>query len=40
MAHDRAEGDRFPMTQEFMSMMLGCGVPACRSRPASCRRPV
>jgi hypothetical protein len=23
MAHDRAEGDRFPMTQEFISMMLG-----------------
>jgi CRP-like cAMP-binding protein len=23
MAHDRAEGDRFPMTQEFMAMMLG-----------------
>jgi CRP-like cAMP-binding protein len=23
MAHDRAEGDEFPMTQEFMSMMLG-----------------
>ncbi|SDC73789.1 Crp/Fnr family transcriptional regulator [Belnapia rosea] len=23
MAHDRAEGDEFPMTHEFMSMMLG-----------------
>jgi CRP-like cAMP-binding protein len=23
MVHDRAEGDTFPMTQEFMSMMLG-----------------
>jgi CRP-like cAMP-binding protein len=23
MAHDRAESDRFPMTQEFMAMMLG-----------------
>jgi CRP-like cAMP-binding protein len=23
MAHDRAEGDEFPMTQEFMSLMLG-----------------
>jgi CRP-like cAMP-binding protein len=23
MAHDRADGDRFPMTQEFMAMMLG-----------------
>ena len=23
MAHDRAGGDRFPMTQEFMAMMLG-----------------
>jgi CRP-like cAMP-binding protein len=23
MAHDRAEGDRFPMTHEFLSMMLG-----------------
>ena len=23
MAHDRVEGDRFPMTQEFLSMMLG-----------------
>jgi CRP-like cAMP-binding protein len=23
MAHDRARGDEFPMTQEFMSMMLG-----------------
>ena len=23
MAHDRAEGDRFPVTQEFMAMMLG-----------------
>ncbi|UEM07722.1 Crp/Fnr family transcriptional regulator (plasmid) [Skermanella rosea] len=23
MAHDRAEGDQFPMTHEFMAMMLG-----------------
>ena len=23
MAHDRADGDEFPMTQEFMAMMLG-----------------
>ena len=23
MAHDRAEGDEFPMTHEFLSMMLG-----------------
>jgi hypothetical protein len=23
MAHDRAEGDAFPMTHEFLSMMLG-----------------
>ena len=23
MTHDRAEGDRFPMTHEFMSLMLG-----------------
>ncbi len=23
MAHDRVEGDEFPMTQEFMSLMLG-----------------
>jgi hypothetical protein len=23
MAHDRAEGDTFPMTHEFLSMMLG-----------------
>jgi len=23
MAHDRAEGDRFPMTHEFMALMLG-----------------
>jgi hypothetical protein len=23
MAHDRVEGDEFPMTHEFMSMMLG-----------------
>ena len=23
MAHDRADGDRFPMTQEFIAMMLG-----------------
>ncbi|WP_236038792.1 Crp/Fnr family transcriptional regulator [Belnapia arida] len=23
MAHDRNEGDRFPMTHEFLSMMLG-----------------
>jgi CRP-like cAMP-binding protein len=23
MAHDRAEGDQFPMTQEFMALMLG-----------------
>ena len=23
MAHDRAEGAEFPMTQEFMAMMLG-----------------
>jgi CRP-like cAMP-binding protein len=23
MAHDRAEGDQFPMTHEFLSMMLG-----------------
>ncbi len=23
MAHDRAAGDRFPMTQEFMALMLG-----------------
>jgi CRP-like cAMP-binding protein len=23
MAHDRSEGDEFPMTQEFMSLMLG-----------------
>ena len=23
MAHDRADGDRFPMTHEFLSMMLG-----------------
>ncbi len=23
MAHDRAESDRFPMTQEFMALMLG-----------------
>ena len=23
MAHDRAEGDEFAMTQEFMAMMLG-----------------
>ncbi|WP_043367289.1 Crp/Fnr family transcriptional regulator [Belnapia sp. F-4-1] len=23
MAHDRAEGDRFPLTHEFLSMMLG-----------------
>lgn len=23
MAHDRAEGDRFPMTQEFIALMLG-----------------
>jgi hypothetical protein len=23
MAHDRVEGDEFPMTHEFMSLMLG-----------------
>jgi hypothetical protein len=23
MAHDRSEGDEFPMTHEFLSMMLG-----------------
>jgi len=23
MAHDRAEGDEYPMTHEFLSMMLG-----------------
>ena len=23
MAHDRVEGDEFPMTHEFLSMMLG-----------------
>jgi hypothetical protein len=23
MAHDRADGDEFPMTHEFLSMMLG-----------------
>jgi CRP-like cAMP-binding protein len=23
MAHDRAKGDRFPMTHEFMALMLG-----------------
>jgi CRP-like cAMP-binding protein len=27
MAHDRADGDEFPMTQEFMAMMLGVQRP-------------
>ena len=29
MAHDRAEGDELPLTQEFMAMMLSaCTGPA------------
>jgi CRP-like cAMP-binding protein len=27
IAHDRVEGDEFPMTQEFLSMMLGVRRP-------------
>ena len=41
MVHDRAEGDTFPMTQEFMSMMLGvrrAGVSA--TARVLCRRSV
>jgi CRP-like cAMP-binding protein len=27
MAHDRVDGDRFPLTQEFVAMMLGAARP-------------
>ena len=38
MARDRMGSDEFPLTQEFVAMMLGASRPRSRSSRAHCRR--